>query len=474
MVTLDEALDRIGLGDGMTLSFHHHFRNGDRVTNAVMAAVARRGVKDLHLAASGLFACHDPLASLIEEGVVTKLTLSTISKGRIADAITMGKLQKPAVLMTHGGRVRAIEAGDLHIDVAFIAAPACDEAGNANGRGGAARCGVLSYAYADARYADWVVLVTDHLEPYPVFPAEIDQADVDFVVVLDEIGDPDGISFGPTKITEDPDKLQIARAAAEAVEAAGYLREGMSLQTGAGGISLAVAQELGRRMRERGITGGFASGGITAPLVRMLEERLFRALLDVQCFDRTAIDSIGKNSDHVPMSASRYANPNAKGCVVDRLDVMILGATEVDVAFNVNVITGSDGAILSASGGNADCAAGAKLAVVVTKLVKGPYCVVRNAVTTVATPGETIDLLVTDRGVAVNPRRRDLSQSLRAHGIEPVDIEDLKRLGEREAGAQKKPRLGRRIVAVVEYRDGTVLDVVRQIDTEPEKEEHAI
>ena len=68
------------------------------------------------------------------------------------------------------------------------------------------------------------------------------------------------------------------------------------------------------------------------------------------------------------MSASFYANPHNKGCVANQLDIMVLSATEVDVDFNVNVITGSDGVIMGASGGHCDTAAGSKLAIVVTPL----------------------------------------------------------------------------------------------------------
>lgn len=460
--SIEEAIKRTGLRDGMTVSFHHHLRNGDRVTVLVMEAIARLGLKDIRVAASGLFACHDPLAELIDRGVITGMTFSTISRGKVAQAISGGRLKQPAVLMTHGGRARSIAAGELHIDVAFIAAPSCDEEGNASGRTGPSACGMLSYACADARYADQVVVVTDTLEPYPLHPAQICQTDVDWVVRVDAIGDPGGIAYGPTRVSADPESLAVARSAAELLRAAGYIKPGMSLQTGAGGISLAVAGEVGRIMEAEGVTGSFALGGITAPLVDMLHRGLFRALLDTQCFDAAAIRSVAEDGDHVVISAEQYADPAAKSCAVERLDIMILGATELDLDFNLNVITGSDGAIMSAAGGNSDCAAGAKVAVVVSKLVKGGYCLARDRVTTVTTPGETVDVLVTDFGIAVNPRRGDLLEMLRWAGIETVDIARLKELGEERADRKARPRLGDRIVGVVEYRDGSVIDVVRQ------------
>ena len=56
-----------------------------------------------------------------------------------------------------GGRVRAIESGEVHLDISFIGAPTCDKCGNMRANGGKSDCGVLSYAMVDAQYADKVV-----------------------------------------------------------------------------------------------------------------------------------------------------------------------------------------------------------------------------------------------------------------------------------------------------------------------------
>lgn len=458
--SLDEVIDTVGLRSGMTVSFHHHLRNGDKVVNLVMEAIARRGIKDIHLAASGLFACHEPLVGLMEDGTITGITTSTFNPSPVAKAVTAGKLKKPAVLMTHGGRPRAVEEGALHIDVAFIAAPCCDPMGNINGTEGKSACGYLSYAYADAQYADCVVAVTDNLVAYPACPVEISQEKVDYVVQVESIGDPQGIVSGTTKITTDPVRLKIAGDTAQLIDKAGYLKEGMSFQTGAGSTSLAVAAEVERMMQERGITGSFALGGVHAYLVRMLEKGLFRAVLDAQCFDLDAVRSAASDPRHMGISASAYANPNSKGCVVNALDTVILGAAEVDLNYNVNVITGSDGVILGASGGHSDCAAGAKLTIVVSNLMKKKNCLVRDRVTTITTPGETVDVLVTDYGVAVNPRRSDLLEKLSDSGLPLVTMEDLKRKGAEICPQAGPPERDGRIVGVVEYRDGTVLDLV--------------
>jgi citrate lyase subunit alpha/citrate CoA-transferase len=462
LASIDEALDKVGLKDGMTVSFHHHLRNGDYVLNLVMAAIAKKGLKDIHVAATGIFPINEPLVEYIKKEIVTGISVNYISPGAVAKAITQGYLKNPARMMSHGGRPRAIESGDLHIDVAFIAAPEADAYGNINGVNGPAACGTLSYAVADSIYADKVVAVTDHLSPYPACPIDITQDFVDYVVVVDSIGDPNGIVSGTTKVTSDPVGLRIAKMAAQVIDAAGYIKNEMSFQTGAGGTSLAVAAEVRKLMKEKGVVGSFAAGGVTGYIVDMLNDGLFRNIFDVQCFDLKAVASYRDNPRHQAMTGSLYGNPHDKGAIVNNLDIMILGATEIDLDFNVNVVTGSDGTIMGASGGHNDTAAGAKLAMVVTNLSKGRLPVVKDKVTTVTTPGETIDVLVTERGIAVNPRRQEIQEKLVAAGLPVKSITELKEIAEKMTGKPEPIEFTDKIVAVVEYRDGTVIDVVRQ------------
>lgn len=460
--SIEIAVDTLKIQDGMTLSFHHHLRNGDGVLNAVMDVVQKKGIKNLTLAISSIFPVHTPLVEMMKSGVVTGLVTNYMS-GPVALAVSEGYLKKPAIMMTHGGRPRGIESGELKIDVAFLATPCADAYGNSNGVHGKSACGALGYAVTDSRYADKTVVITDHLVEYPAYPVEINQTDVDYVVVVPSIGDPEGIVSGTTRITKDPVGLKIARTAADVIRASGLLKEGISFQTGAGGTSLAVASELKTMMKEEGITGSFAAGGITGYIVDMLEEGLFKTLLDVQCFDLRAVQSYRDNPKHLPMDASMYANPHNKGAVVNNLDVMILGAAEIDIDFNVNVTTGSDGVIIGGSGGHSDTAAGAKLTIVVTNLIKARLPIIKRRVTTVTTPGETVDVLVTERGVAVNPRRPDLMKALEAANIPLKTSEELMFLAEQIAGIPEPIELSKDVVAVVQYRDGTVIDVVHKV-----------
>lgn len=458
---LQEALDKVNVKDGMTISFHHHLRNGDYVLNMVVDELAKRGVKNLTIAASSIFPIHAPLVEHIKNGVVTKICANYIS-GPVAKAISEGQLKYPAIMHTHGGRARAIESGDLHIDVAFIAAPACDMYGNINGLYGKSACGALGYAVSDAECADKVVAITDNLVAYPNCPIEISQMYVDYVVKIDSIGDPAGIVSGTTQITKDPVGLKIAKMALDVMVASGLVKDGMSFQTGAGGISLAVAAELRNYMKKEEIKGSFASGGITGYIVDMYKEGLFKNLFDVQCFDLKAVESYSTSHKHMRMSASLYGNPDNKGAVVNNLDVVILGATEIDTNFNTNVTTASDGTIMGGSGGHSDTAAGAKLTIIVTKLTKARLPIIKDKVTTVTTPGETIDVIVTERGIAVNPRRKELIEQLKKTNLPIMTIEELKAVAEKMTGTPKSIELSDEVVAVVEYRDGSVIDVVKK------------
>ena len=456
------AIEACALKDGAVISFHHHLRNGDHVLESVVAEIARAGLKDITIAPSSLFAVHAPLVRYFDSEVVTGIHTAYMV-GPVAQAVSRGVLKRPVTLCTHGGRARAIQSGDLRIDVAFVAAPTADPYGNINGVDGASACGSLGYAAVDVEFAHRVVAITDNLVSYPACPIDITQDHVDFVVAVDSIGDPRGIASGTTRPTTDPVGLQIARTAADVISLSGLLIDGFSFQTGAGGISLAVAAAVKDAMQQRNVRGSFASGGITGAIVDMFHAGLFRTLFDVQCFDLSAVDSYRRDAAHLGMSASMYANPHNRGAVVNQLDAMILGATEIDVDFNVNVTTGTDGIIMGGSGGHADAAAGAKLAIVTTRLKAGGYPKVVDRVTTVTTPGETIDVLVTEAGVAVHPRREELRDRLVAGGLKVVPIEHLKRVAGQDTSPPHQKSREERIIAVVEYRDGTVTDVVRAI-----------
>lgn len=215
--SIREALEKCGIQDGMVLSFHHHFRDGDYIVNMVMEEVAAMGIRDITICASSLGSAHDPVADYIEQGIVTGIQTSGV-RGRIGEVISHGKLKTPAIIRSHGGRVRAIEEGDVHIDIAFIGAPTSDEYGNARGVGGKSDCGVLSYSKVDAQYADHVVVITDCLVDFPNYPASISMVDVDYVCVVDEIGNPSKIVSNAIRMTKDVRELKMARYCTELIK----------------------------------------------------------------------------------------------------------------------------------------------------------------------------------------------------------------------------------------------------------------
>ena len=461
--SLREAIELAGVKSGMTVSFHHHMRNGDFVLNMVMEELAQMGVKNLTVNASSVFDCHRPLIDHIRSGVVTKLCCNYMAAG-VGRAISAGLMDTPVEFRTHGGRPADIVSGRTPIDVAFIAAPTADTMGNYTGKTGRSACGSLGYAFPDAMYAKKVIVITDNLVPYPLTERSIDETYIDYVVPVEAIGDPAGIVSGTTKITRDPVGLVMAETAARVIQASGLLKDGFSFQTGAGGATLAAAKYLKDIMLRDNIHGSFGLGGITGYMVDMLNAGCFQKLLDVQCFDLKAVESIRQNPNHSEVSAMHYASPNAKSAAVDSLDVVLLGATEVDLGFNVNVHTDSSGSIMGGSGGHSDTAAGAKLAMIIAPLSRARLPIVRDRVQCISTPGSTIDVLVTQRGVAVNPARPELKKALEDARLPVCSIEELKARAEAICGTPRAVRHGKKVVADVIYRDGTVIDQLYNVE----------
>ena len=460
--SIKEVIKLAGLKDGMTVSFHHHLRNGDFVLNMVMEEIAAQGLKDINVNASSLFDVHTPILEHIKSGVVTGISADYIA-ARVGRAISEGIMEKPVQFRTHGGRPSDIVKGVTPIDVAFIAAPTADNMGNCSGKYGKSACGSLGYAFADAMFAKKVVVITDNLVPYPMQDFSISEDWVDYVVAVDAIGNPKGIVSGTTQITRDPVGLVMASHAAQVIANSGLLKDGFSFQTGAGGASLAAAKFLKEIMLEKGIQGSFGMGGITGYMVDMLHAGCFRTLMDVQCFDLKAVESIRTDPRHQEISAMHYASPSSRSAVVDSLDVVILGATEIDTDFNVNVHTDSNGYIMGGSGGHSDTAAGAKLSMIIAPMFRARMPIVTDHVTCISTPGKDIDVLVTQGGIAVNPKNVELTENLKAAGLPIIDIHELKEKTERITGTPAKLPKGDKVVAEVISRDGGVLDNIYNV-----------
>ena len=460
VASLKEALIKAGLRDGMTLSTHHHFRNGDYLANMIFDIAHELGVKDLRWYPSASFPCHAHLIPYLEDGTIHHIEGSM--NGPLGRFASEGKMKGVGVLRSHGGRYQAVQDGEVKIDIAVIGAACADPFGNANGLYGPSATGLLGFALADSQYADKVIVVTDNMVPFPCVPWQIQGNYVDYTVEVEKLGDPEKIISGTTRITRSPDRLYLAELTARFCEVTGIIREGFSFQTGAGGTSLAVGEYFREIMKKKNIKARFARGGSNKYLVSMLEEGLVEYILDGQTFDLEGVRSMAENPRHVWTSPFTSYNYHGKGNFAGMVDVVILGATEVDVHFNANVVTHSDGYLLHGIGGWQNCLF-SKTVILPVPLFRDRIPVVVDEVTTLCGPGELIDVIVTERGIAINPRRKDLIEKVQGSDLPVKSIEELKEEAERICGKPRKPQFTDKVIAAVKWVDGTVIDVVKQV-----------
>jgi citrate lyase subunit alpha/citrate CoA-transferase len=458
--SLDEALKICGLKDGMTLSFHHQLRNGDFVVNQTFESVKDLGVKDIRLAQTAMFGVHEPLIDYIKEGILTRIEGSV--NGVVGDFISKNNpLKAPVILRSHGGRWSAVRSGELHPNIAVIAASAADARGNATGIIGKSAFGNIAYSQVDAWHADKVIVVTDNLVEYPCPYREIYEGLVDYVVEVDRIGNPEKIVSASLKITDNPMKLKIASNCIDIMDATGIIKNNMIFQAGAGGISLAALKYLGERLKEKNLVAGCSTGGLTKFIVNMYNEGVLKQVNCCQCFDTVAVDFV-RNHLESQSTIGEYSDPTMKGRNTDRLDTVILGATEVDTKFNVNVNTHSDGRMLHGIGGHQDVSAAANLTIITVPVFRKTNPVVRDLVTTITSPGDIIDAIVTNEGTAINPKRKDLIEKAKGK-IDLISIDKLKEMSYEATGGPQEPNLGKDIIGMTKYFDGTVLDNIYQV-----------
>jgi citrate lyase subunit alpha/citrate CoA-transferase len=461
VTSLKDALEKVGLADGMVVSTHHHLRNGDAVGNMIFDAASEMGLADLMWFPSASFPVHANQIAHLDAGVIHHIEGSM--NGPLGAYCSAGKMCGLGVLRSHGGRWQAIQDGEVHIDVAVIAAPTADSFGNANAVHGPAACGLLGFALADSIYAEKVIVVTDSLVPFPCLPWQIQGNNVDVVVEVESIGDPSKIVSGTTRVTQSPDRRRIAELAARFCATAGIMRDGFSFQAGAGGTTLAFAKYLAEFMRADNVTARFARGGSTQHMVEMLDEGLIEYILDGQTFDLDGVRSMREDPRHQDTSPFTSYNFHGKGNFASMVDVAVLGATEVDLEFNGNVVTHSDGRLLHGIGGWQNCLA-ARCAMLLVPSFRDRIPVIVDEVTTLCGPGELIDVVVTERGIAVNPRRQDLLDAVSGSDLPIRPIEDLKAELDRICGVPTRPELSDEPVAVVKWVDGTVIDTVWRVD----------
>lgn len=459
---LREALKKAGLKDGMTISTHHHLRNGDVLTNLLFDTIKSMGIKNIRWFPSASFPCHSHLIQYLEDGTIHHIEGSM--NGPLGKFTSLGKMKGIGVLRSHGGRYQSIQDGEVHIDIAVIAAPTADPFGNATGDRGPSACGLIGFALADSEYADNVIVATDNLIPFPCYPWQIQGNNVDYVVQVDSLGDPSKIVSGTTQVTKSPDRLLIAEYVAQFLELTGIMKDGFSFQAGAGGTNLAFAIFLKDKMKQKGIKARFIRGGSTKYLVEMLEEGLTDYILDGQTFDLEGVRSMRENPNHVNTSPFTSYNYHGKGNFSSIVDATVLGATEVDLNFNANVVTHSDGYLLHGIGGWQNCLF-AKCTILAIPSFRDRIPVILDEVTTLCGPGELIDVIVTERGIAINPLRKDLLKSVKGTTLPIRSIKEIyDEVNEICGGVPAKPKVDKNnVVAVVKWVDGTVLDSVFEV-----------
>ncbi|MGE5364911.1 MAG: citrate lyase subunit alpha [Bacteroidota bacterium] len=459
---LKEALKKAGIKNGMTISTHHHLRNGDILTNLLFDTIKEMGIKNIVWFPTASFPCHQHLIKYLEDGTIHHIEGSM--NGPLGKFTTQGKMKGMGVLRSHGGRYQSVQDGEVHIDIAVIAAPSADPFGNANGSHGKSACGLIGFALADSEYADKVIVVTDNLVPFPCVPWQIQGNNVDYVVNIDSLGDASKIVSGTTEITKSPDRLLIAEYVARFIDEAGIMKDGFSFQAGSGGTNLAFVLFLKERMKAKGVRARFVRGGSTKYLVQLLEEGLTDYILDGQTFDLEGVRSMRENPGHVNTSPFTSYNFHGKGNFASIVDAAVLGATEVDVNFNANVVSHSDGYLLHGIGGWQNCLY-SKCTILAIPSFRDRIPVIIDEVTTLCGPGELVDVIITERGIAINPRRKDLIRTLKDSDLPLRSIKQIRdEVYDICGGAPQKPKLNKKkVVAVVKWVDGTLLDSVYQV-----------
>jgi citrate lyase subunit alpha/citrate CoA-transferase len=456
--TIEDSILESGVKDGCVISFQHHLRNGDLILIKVLKGFKSLGIKDITVAAYAIMDCHDELIDFIEDGTVTKIYTNFLS-AKVAKFISYGYMKEPAVLQTHGGRIFSIINGRLNIDIAFIAAPCVDI-------NGSIICqeeksfGPLGYSIDDAIYSKYTVAVTDSILRKPGRYIEIDNKHINFVAFVDKIGNPEKITFKNTIPAVDEKSSRIAENTIKVIGATPLFKNGFTYQAGVGGVSLSIINSLRDLMVSRGVKSSFFLGGIMKYHVDMLHEGLVERLYDFQCFDSCAIQSYNNDSSHYRVTAKDYVNPNDSDAFVRKLDYSVLGANEVDINFNANLITGEDNLIIGGGGAHLDICAGSKISIVTTRLTARKTPKIVSSVNTISTPGENIDVVVTECGIAVNPIRTDIIRVFKDKGIEMATMKELKKLSEKNSVKKTITKKSEQVVAIIEDQFGNVIDYV--------------
>lgn len=476
VTTLNAVMELIN--DGDTISYPHYYRTGDNGLRLVVEKLRQTGKKNIIIYGNAFFDHTDPwLAEAIRDGIVGGLYGNPYHK--LGAHIVAGELLPwVSVGFSHGNRVRKIQTGEVQLKVAFGPVPMADRYGNANGLLGKDEelCGPIGLFGADAEYADYVCLLAGTVSDILIMPTPISMETVDFVVPVEGVGNNAGIGSGTLdvgKAKANPFNAQVAENVTRVMKAAGVVQDNFAFQVGSG-AGLLVLENIRAMLKETGIRANFTIGGITSMHVEMLEEGTVRHLMHGQLFEpnRKMFDSMLNHPNHHEITTAYYASVTNKESAVNMLDLAVLSALEVDLDFNLNTVC-AGGRIIGGIGGGQDVAAGADLTIIFLPLATGKkgkgFPKVVGEVYTRTTPGEVIDVVVTEEYAAVNPKsassyKQAIIERAKDFGLQLVSIEELHQKSMEKAaefGATPPPaETTDEVVHAVEWRDGTLLDVI--------------
>jgi len=478
VTTLDAIMEVIR--DGDTISYPHYYRTGDVGLKMVVEKLREKRKKGIIIYGNAFFDHVDPwLMEAVRDGVIGgfygnpyRALGDHIIKGEVLPWVTVG--------FSHGDRVRKLQTGEVRIKVAFGPVPMADRYGNANGLMGKPEelCGPIGLFAADAEFADYVCLLAGTVSESLIMPTPISMEQVDFVVPVPCAGQNSGIGSGTLDINKakaNPFNAQVADNVTKVMKASGVVRDNFAFQVGSG-AGLVVLDNIRAILKEMKIKANFTIGGITSLHVDMLDEGTVRRLMHGQLFEPSprVFASMLNNPNHHEITTSYYASVANKEAAVNMLDLAVLSALEVDLGFNVNTVC-AGGRIVGGIGGGQDVAAGADLTIIFLPLATGKngkgFPKVVEKVYTRTTPGEVIDVIVTEEYVAVNPAgTSSYKDALLANGasagLKMVSIEELHRKSVDAAMAYGSipptPEATGEVVHAIEWRDGTLMDVIRK------------
>jgi citrate lyase subunit alpha/citrate CoA-transferase len=479
VVTLDHVIELIS--DGDTISYPHYYRTGDQGLKLVVDKLREKGKRDIKIYGNAFFDHVDPwLMDAVRDGTIGGLygnpyrKLGTsIVKGELLPWVTVG--------FSHGNRVRKMQTGEVNIKVAFGPVPMADIYGNANGVMGKDEhlCGPVGLFSADAEYAEVVCLLAGTVSDTLIMPTPISMERVDFVVPVENPGLNSGIGSGTLdmdKARANPFNAQVGENVTRVIEAADVVQDNFSFQVGSG-AGLLVLENIRNILKETKTQANFSIGGVTSLHVDMLEEGTLRQLMHGQLFEPNPkmFESFLTNHRHHEITTAYYASVANKESAVNMLDLAVLSTLEIDLGFNLNTVC-AGGRIIGGIGGGQDVAAGADLTIIFMPLATGKdgkgFPKVVEKVFTRTTPGEVIDVVVTEEYAAVNPESKSsykdaILERAGEFGVHLLSIEELHQKSLRKAleYGQIPPATETtdEVVHVIEWRDGTLLDVIRRI-----------